>query len=478
MAYFLGIDIGTTSTKALAVSEEGQNIALARASYPTLSPQPGFQEQDPEKLEEAVIHVLKQVAEETGKTPKAIGFSCAMHSLIAVDEAGRLLTKAILWSDSRSQKQARALRETELGRELYRRCGTPIHPMSPLCKLRWLREEEAELFKKAARFLSIKDYLLYRLCGEYAADYSLASATGLMDIGQLEWYGPALDYAGIGKERLPKLVSPTYAMELQSDALPRDWGGVLLVPGASDGCLANLGALALGPEELVLTIGTSGAVRTTRSSPRIDEELQLFNYRLDESLFVCGGPTNNGGITYEWLSELLGEERLSEADAAALPAGAQGVLFLPYLLGERAPIWDASATGAFLGLQRRHGPAHLYRATLEGVAFSLFHIAAGLASEAKTIVANGGFTQSALWVQIIADVFGLPVHIDEQEEATARGAAYMAMKGAGAIKDYAELEGQKGERRLFEPDMENHRVYQKVFEAFRAAYPALRPIWP
>ncbi|MCB0599534.1 MAG: hypothetical protein KDD28_36035, partial [Phaeodactylibacter sp.] len=355
------------------------------------------------------------------------------------------------------------LKGTDEGKALYRTCGTPIHPMSPLCKLRWMKEEAPEVFQQAERFLSIKDYLVEKLCGDYFADYSLASATGLMDIRKLEWHAPALDWAGIRKEQLPPLAAPTCTLEVKEEKLPALYRGVPLALGASDGCLANLGALALEPEELVLTIGTSGAIRVTRPEPIIDEEKQIFNYRLDEELFVCGGAINNGGVAYQWLGELLGEERLSESAAAAVPAGAEGVLFRPYLLGERAPIWDASATGAFTGLRRRHGPAHFHRAVLEGVAFSLYHIFEGMPVAARQITANGGFTHSSLWVQIIANVFGLPAAIDEQEEATARGAAYVAMKAVGAIDDYRELAPLNGKGKVVEPDKEKHEVYQEVF---------------
>jgi len=473
--YYIGIDIGTTSTKAVALSREGRQLALARACYPTLSPQPGYQEQDPDVLVGAVLEALEKLGGQLKERPAAMGLSCAMHSLIAVDEAGLPLTNALLWSDRRSEAQARRLLGTEEGRALYRACGTPIHPMSPLCKLRWLQEQAPALARRAARYLSIKDYLLHQLCGEYRADISLASATGLMDIQALKWHAPALAWAGIREEQLPQLALPTHTLRLKHQKLPAIFRGAPLALGASDGCLANLGALALGPEEMALTIGTSGALRISSPSPVVDEEKQVFNYRLDEELFVCGGAVNNGGIAYEWLSELLGRERLSEEAAAALPAGAEGLLFLPYLLGERAPIWDATASGAFLGLQRSHGPAHLYRAVLEGVAFSLYHIGAGMPA-ARQLIANGGFTRSRLWVQVIADVFGLPVAVDEQEEASARGAAFVAMKAAGAIRQYSELLPLKGRGEVFEADEPRHLVYRHNFGRYNKVYPLLKEL--
>ncbi|MCB0548311.1 MAG: gluconokinase [Phaeodactylibacter sp.] len=465
--FYIGIDIGTTSTKGIALTRDGQTLALERASYPTLNPQPGFQEQEPEALFLAVLEVLDKLARQLERPPEAIGLSCAMHSLIAADEAGKPLTNALLWSDRRSERQAQKLRGTAEGKALYRSCGTPIHAMSPLCKLRWLQEEQPEVFRLSARFLSIKDYLLLRLCGECRADISLASASGLMDILNLRWHPPALAYAGIREEQLPALAGPEFILRLNHDKAPPLFRGAPLAVGASDGCLANLGALALSPDELVLTIGTSGALRASRPAPVIDEDKQIFNYRLDEQLFICGGAINNGGIAYQWLSELLGAERLSEAAAMALPPGADGLLFHPYLLGERAPIWAASASGAFTGLRRHHGPAHFHRAVLEGVAFSLYHIFEGMSpSGVREIIANGGFTHSPLWVQIVADVFGRPIRIDEQEEATACGAAFVAMKADGVIKDYRELLGLKSSGRIFEPNPACRERYQEGFKRY------------
>lgn len=475
-AYYIGIDIGTTSTKAVALSGEGRQLALARASYPTLTPRAGYQEQQPEALLRAVLAVLERLAGQLRERPAAVGLSCAMHSLIAADEAGRPLTNAWLWSDRRSEKQARELMGTARGKALYRACGAPIHPMSPLCKLRWLREEEPALFRRARRFLSIKDYILHRLCGQYRADISLASATGLMDIKAMRWHPEALACAGLTEEHLPPLALPTHTLNLEYGGLPALFRGVPAALGGSDGCLANLGALALGPEQLILTIGTSGAVRITSPEPVVDEEKQIFNYRLDENRFVCGGAANNGGVAYEWLSELLGRERLSEAAAAALPPGAEGLLFLPYLLGERAPVWDASASGAFIGLRRHHGPAHLHRALLEGVAFSLCHIREGLPATAGQILAGGGFTRSPLWVQVIADAFGLPVATEEEEETSARGAAFVAMKATGAIRDYDELLPLKGQGRVCEPDEGRHAVYRERFERYKQLYPLLKDL--
>lgn len=470
MLYYLGIDIGTTSTKALAITPEGRQLAQARAGYPTLSPRPGYQEQDPEALLSAVLAVLAEILVQTGARPEAIGLSCAMHSLIALDKNGHPLTNAILWSDRRSQAQALEMRVSGIGRALYEATGTPIHPMSPLCKLRWLREEEPALFARAARFVSIKEFIVQMLCGACAADYSIASASGLMNIEKLEWHEPALAYAGIGEPQLSLLAPPTRVMALDTPRLPAALRNTPLALGANDGCLANLGALALSPEEWVLTIGTSGALRSTGRAPVLQPEAQIFNYRLDESYFVSGGATNNGGIAIVWLAGLLGRERLSEAAAAQAPAGSEGLLFLPYLLGERAPIWDAGASGAFLGLRLHHGPAHLHRAVLEGVALSLYHIAENMPGKPGRLIANGGFTQSSLWVQVIADVFGLPVWVDEQAEASALGAAFVAMRAAGFIESYESLLPLRRLSRVYQPDKTRHETYQENFLAYKAAY--------
>ena len=204
--YNIGIDIGTTNLKVLALDLQGKRIALEKASYPIISEQPGFKEQDPEAIFSACIQSLQKLLQKMDEPPQAIGFSCAMHSLIAIDKAGKALTRAILWADTRSEVFAQELRHTAAGDQIYLGTGTPIHPISPLLKIRWLKENAPAIFQNTRLFTDIKSYILNRLFGKWWMDYSIASATGLMNLKKKEWFSASLQYAGIEAGQLPELV--------------------------------------------------------------------------------------------------------------------------------------------------------------------------------------------------------------------------------------------------------------------------------
>ncbi len=309
MRYVIGIDIGTTSTKAVAFTAGGEVLGSAGVSYPVFTDAGGRHELDPDQLLEAVLQVLRQVIKERAGGDELVGvsFSCAMHSVILVDEHGDPLTRALTWADLRSEAYAAALKGSEAGRHIYRQTGTPIHAMSPLCKLLWLKDQQPELFRQAARFISIKEYIWWKLFGKYQIDYSIASATGLFDIRGLDWYPESLELAGIDAGKLSAPVSSTHR---ESELLPV-WlslglpAGLPFIIGGSDGCLANLGTGAVRPGATALTIGTSGAVRMAVSKPEYDPQERIFSYILTEDLYICGGATNNGGNVIQWYADLV-----------------------------------------------------------------------------------------------------------------------------------------------------------------------------
>src|ERR1700754_2099812 len=317
MHYIIGIDIGTTNTKAVAFTDEGAVLDSAGASYPIFSEIEGQHELDPDKLLEAVVMTLSEVRTKTASLPglAGISFSCAMHSLIVVDAVGKPLTRAITWADQRPAPYAKALKDSAAGRRIYRQTGTPVHAMSPLCKLLWLKEAEPALFAKAARFISIKEYIWWSLFGEYKVDHSIASATGLLDIRSFDWYAESLEVAGIGSGQLSDLEPCNYSSTallpgFPSLDLPE---GLPFVIGGSDGCLANLGSSAIRPGETALTIGTSGAIRMTAPVPEYDVRERIFSYILTEKHYVCGGPTNNGGNVLQWYTEGFLGKKISDA---------------------------------------------------------------------------------------------------------------------------------------------------------------------
>ncbi|MFO7257403.1 MAG: gluconokinase [Bacteroidota bacterium] len=488
MNYFLGIDIGTGSTKAVAISESMDEVlSVEQSPYPTFHPAPFASEQDPEQIWEAFVECIRATVARLGKAPVAIGFSTAMHSVIALDNSGRPLRKMLTWADSRCAPYARTLRELEDARELYEKTGTAIHAMSPLVKLVWLREREPETFRKAARFVSIKEYIWHRLFGVYEMDYSAASGTGLMDILQRQWNPKSLEIAGIGEHQLSTLV-PTHhkrndlRKELQEvlPLTPTPW----FVVGGGDGCLANLGSNAITPGVACLTIGTSGAVRIASPTPRYNFSSMTFNYILDEDTYICGGPINNGGVILQWyLRDLLGKTPAALTDyttylskAASIPPGARGLIFLPYLMGERAPVWDSRVSGAFFGITNEHKQEHFTRALIEGISFALYQVANVLrevGGEIKQINASGGFVHSSEWLQILTDIFGIPVYRSNLEDASSIGAAMIAARAARDLNVYPPFQPNHAPE-VFHPDASRHAQYQKPFELFQRLFTKTR----
>ncbi|WP_057873344.1 gluconokinase [Loigolactobacillus rennini] len=484
MKAMIGVDIGTTSTKAVAYDLQGNVQAYANISYPLYQDTPDTAEEDPEEIFSAVVEVLTQVTRKAALNPgdlQGVSFSAAMHSLILLDKDKQPLSRAITWADNRSAKYAQQLKENGLGEKLYQKTGTPIHPMTPLSKIMWLRHEKPELFKKAHYFIGIKDYVLYKIFGQLVMDYSLASATGLFNIHQMTWDAEALKTAGITAKQLPQLVDTTYQLHGLNSAYAKVTGidaNVPFVIGASDGVLSNLGVNAIDPGVLAVTIGTSGAVRTVVDKPTTDPQGRLFCYALTKDKWVIGGPVNNGGIVFRWVrDQLFAPEKITAEQmrvdtyeilteiAEKIPAGSDGLLFHPYLGGERAPIWDANARGSFFGLTRQHTRAHMVRAALEGIVYNLYMVMLqieGVAGKPKAIQATGGFARSELWRQMLADIFEQKVTIPQSFESSCLGAAVIGMLSLDLVDDLSAVKSMVGSTNVHQPNPANFSVYREL----------------
>jgi gluconokinase len=482
--YILGIDIGTGSTKGVGLSLKGKVLASAQHHYLINQPQPGYSEQDPEQIWEAFVQCVKEVTANLGYAPAAVSFSSAMHSLIATDGQGAPLYPMITWADTRAEKQASQLRSSAQGEAIYRQTGTPIHPMTPLSKLLWMKEHDTDLFNKAAKFISIKEYLWYKLFNAFEIDYSLASATGLFDIVKLQWSQEACQLAGITTDKLSKPVDTNYTQKSlvpDVEKLLGIPGSTPFVIGASDGCCANLGSHVIDGGTAALTIGTSGAVRVTGTEPVYNYPAMTFNYLLNHNTYVSGGAVNNGGIAVDWLLKKFlnigkpTDDNYKELFKAidTIPAGSQGLLFLPYLYGERAPIWDANSSGAYLNIQPQHSQQHFLRAGLEGVCFALNDVVKSLeeASDSiKQISISGGFITSATWVQTLANITGKKLVVQQTEDASAMGAIYIAMQELFPDTKLPHLP----DAQVIEPNAESHAVYAKMFPLFKKVYEDLK----
>jgi len=467
--YIIGIDIGTTSTKAVLFDEKGTLIKQTNVEYPLYHDQPDMAEQEPEEIFQAVVENLKEVSSGV-ENIAAVSFSSAMHSLILLDKDKNPLTRSMTWADNRAKKYAQELKNSQLGQEIYQATGTPIHSMAPLSKIIWLREEKPELFAKVAWFIGIKEYVFYRLFDELKMDQSVASATGMFNIHEKKWDNKALATAGITEEKLPQVVLTSYQFRnLQVDVgLTKD---TPFVVGATDGVLSNLGVNAMEKGSLALTIGTSGALRTVSKEPILDSTGRTFCYLLDEEFYVSGGAVNNGGIIFRWLRDTLYDGKVDYTQALEfaknVPAGAKGLLFLPYLNGERAPLWNENARGSYFGLSQSHTKEDMLRAGLEGILFNLYQVYELLAiSEAKAIQATGGFTRAPFLCQMIADIFNQPVSVPASVESSCLGAAVVAMKSLGMIDDLTHIENMVGVHHTYQPNPENAVIYQKLYPLF------------
>ncbi|MCS3800459.1 gluconokinase [Niastella sp. OAS944] len=486
----IGVDIGTSGTKAIALTHQGEVVGNTYVAYNPLPGKPGYHELDPEVLYQAVITCIEGTGEQVrklGATLTAVSFSTAMHSLIAVDENGKPLTHVITWADGRSVAFAEALKGTPAGHEIYLQTGTPIHPMSPLCKLMWLRDHQPDLFAATHKFIGIKEFIFYRFFGEYLIDFSIASATGLFDIHNKTWYQPALKAAGITSERLASPVPTTYTIRKFIKPFPQQLAGVAEVPfviGASDGCLANLGSFATEPGDLSVTIGTSGAVRMITTRPAADARERIFNYILTDNIYVSGGAINNGVVLLKWYTEHFLQKQLTGANdlnwfvqqAAQAPAGADGLIFLPYILGERAPVWDADAKGVFIGVHAGHTQAHFMRAIIEGINYALYQVAASVQETIGTIqniYGSGGFINAPLWLQWLTDLFGQEIKVISSDDASAVGAAMLGLRATNMlpINESAPVFLNKQQ---YMPDMEMHKRYKRYYTVYAGLYDKLK----
>jgi gluconokinase len=490
--YFLGIDIGTTHTKAVVITRDGRLSFEAKQGYDLLHPLPGHEEQDVDEILDAVVKVMGEAIRSTAEKGAiaAVGFSAAMHSILAVDKENRPLTKALIWADTRSQREAMEILSSSDGSAVYAETGIPIHPMSPLCKIVWFRKHLPELFARTARFISIKEYVFYRLFGKFIVDHSIASATGLFNLPTGTWSAKALAVAGIDESMLSVPVPTSHAEHALTSEYSRLLGltgKVSFIVGASDGCLANFGSGMVAHGDTALTIGTSGAVRMTVHYPgtppaAIVAEEPLFTYPLVGNIYVRGGAINNGGIVLKWLADLFfGEEDANYdellSSASTVEPGAHGLLFLPYLLGERAPVWDAAARGGLIGLTMGHTRAHIVRAAVEGICFSLNHVVRRIESECGEIselYVSGGFVKSAFWVQLLADITGKKIRVTELADASAIGAAYLAMFASGFLANPSDVKKMTQISSTFAPQTENRRTYEEIFELYKGLYPKLK----
>lgn len=495
--YFIGVDVGTTATKAVLYDQHGTALQRFSAGYSLYRDASGMAEQDPYALLAAVEQVIHDAAAQINFSSDkllAVAFSSANQSVMMLDQHFHPLTRVITWADTRAEEVARKLKHSLAGPQIYAKTGTPIHPMSPLTKIMWLNHAEPEKVAQAAYFGGIKSFLFYQFFGVFKIDISMASCMGMMNIHTGEWDDQALKLAKVRPAQLPQIVSGT----TQETGLTADAQAKMGIPaetpfvyGAFDGALSNLGVGAIKQSTVAITIGTSAGVRVVTDHPVIDPQQRLFCYALDTNRWVVGGPINNGGFVYQWAGHHLvdtnavnheGTEPYTLANhvIAGVPAGAHGLLFHPFLGGERAPLWNADARGSFFGLSPLHTRADMLRAVMEGINMNIatvFQAVSNLVGKPSRVTATGGFARSTVWRQMLADVLDCPVNIPQSFESGCLGAVTMAMKSLGMIDRLAVVENLIGEINTYEPEPASVAVYQRYLPLFKQVEQLLTPAY-
>ncbi len=489
MKEIIAIDLGTTHCKAVIINTKGKVLKTFQLATKPIQTKPGWNEQNADKIFDAFLKLLKQSFSFCNvENVACVSFSAAMHSLLAVDKNGKPLMNMLTWADLRSAKYAHKLKAKPIATKIYETTGVPIHAMSPLCKLIWLKHESKKIFDKAFKFISIKEYIFFKLFGKFIIDHSIAAATGLFDEKNICWYDEALNVAGITTNQLSQLVSTEhYETELLSDIKNKlkIKSTIPFVSGASDGALANLGCGLFNAKNMAVTIGTSGAARITSNKYIIDKQQRLFCYYIQEHMYVLGGAVNNGGVALQWLIEKVLQKNFKDEkvfkkifkEAAQIKAGAEGLIFLPYLNGERSPMWDENARGALIGLTSFHTQATIIKAVLEGICFALLDVINAVEETSSTIekiYLSGGIIKSKEWVQIFSDVTGKKIIINDAADASALGAAFVGMKAVGLLDNFSKSNLFLKEIKLIKPDKKQHTVYKKYFIIYKELYAKLK----
>ncbi|HYS34650.1 MAG TPA: FGGY family carbohydrate kinase [Pseudonocardiaceae bacterium] len=494
MRVIIGIDCSTTGSKAVAFAADGTGVAEARRRYDRSSPAPGWQEQDPDDWWTATRDALADLAAQLaarGARPVAMGITHQRESFACLDNSGAPLRPAILWLDTRAGEQIARL-GTPVVHEIS---GKPPSTTPSLYKLAWLAEHEPETLRRAATVIDVHGYLVMRLTGARATSWACADPLTLVDMTTFEWSPQLLAMAGLSPEQLPRLVAPGTQIGELSATAAADTGlpvGLPIVAGAGDGQCAGLGANVVSADHAYLNLGTGLTLGTHSESYTWSRAFRTLSSPIPGA-YTVEALLSSGALSIAWFRDALSgldprqgpREPRMEAMAARVPAGAGGVLYLPYLTSAESPHWDSSARACFLGLSDHHGRGEMYRAVLEGLAYEekltieLMEQATG--RRIDRIVAMGGSSRSAMFTQLLADVLERPIDISAEPETSALGAAILV---AAAV----EFDGETDIRRVAkqmsrtaatrQPREANQDRYRETYSVYRDVYPALRPLFP
>ena len=492
MSYLLGLDISTTSAKALIIDESGAVIAVANSPQPISQPQPLWSEQDPADWWDGIVKSIRSALAKSGlrgQDISAIGLTGQMHGLVLLDEQGSVLRPAILWNDQRTQAQCDAMTEVIGAGRLLELTGNPALTGFTAPKLLWVRDQEPDIYAQADQVLLPKDYIRYKLTDVYATDLAGASGTSLLNVAERAWSQEVLDALDISADWLPPVHEGTQITSRISAAAAAATGlraGTPVVGGGGDQAAGAIGMGCVAPDKIGVTVGTSGVVFAPLGSYAYEPQgrLHAFCHALPDTWHFMGVMLSAAG-SLQWYKDSFAADMDYDsllAEAAQVVAGSEGLFFLPYLTGERSPHPDPLARGAFIGITSRHSRGHMTRAVLEGVAFGLkdsFTLVdqVGLPEEYEIRISGGG-AKSPVWQGIIADVLGAPLVNVNTTEGGAFGVAVLAAVAAGFYDDVAsacEAMIQTGEQVATGSDQ---AIYAERYEIYQSLYPTLQQTFP
>jgi|CZCB01.1.fsa_nt_gi xylulokinase len=498
--YILAHDLGTSGNKATLFSEDGELIASQIYAYDTDYFNVNWAEQDSMDWWRAVCETSKGIIQAAGikNTEIAVvSFSGQMMGCLCVDRQGSPLRKAIIWADQRAQKQAAEIAEHISMYDFYRITGHRNSPSYGIQKLMWVRDNEPEIYENTYKMLNAKDFIVFKLTGNFYTEYTDGTSCNCLDINNLKWSERIIECAGIDGDKLPELKPSTFVAGGVTEEAAKATGlaaGTPVVLGGGDGLCANVGAGSISPGKTFSYVGSSAWIATTSEKPLFDEQMRTITWaHIVPGLYSPNGTMQSAGGSYSWIKNNICLAEIEQAEAEGRdvydiinekielsPPGANGIIFLPYLLGERAPRWNPDAKGAFIGIKMENNRSDFLRSVLEGITMNLSIVLDVLRQQVdvEEILVIGGGAKGAVWRQIMADIYNARILVPRLlEEATSMGAAVTGGVGAGLFKDFSAIEKFIDIEYVHMPRKENFEVYAEMKKIFDSCYFALKDVF-
>ncbi len=486
--YVIGIDLGTSSCKTIIINISGDLLGFGSASYAADNLDSQWKEQNSSALFDGLITSLQSAIQSSFVSPiKCLGISIggALHSIMAVDHEYKPLSGVLTWADTRAINQSEFIAKSFDTHNNYLRSGCPNNQMYPLAKILWMKEKNKNLFRKTDKFISAKEYILWRLTGERIIDYAIASGSGLFNISEFHWDQKLLEIAGIKENKLAPVSNPLHEVGPLDVAISKLVGLQSPIPvflGSADAVNSSLGAGTIDSHSITCMVGSSGAIRTISNRPIFDTTERLWCYCIDQSHWLVGGAINNGGLALDWLRRTFNLENKQDPEisfqhlinwASEVPILPDGLICLPFFIGERSPYWNTKMRAILWGLTIKHDHRNISQAVLEGIGFRLKSVLDSLVEvigEIQDVRASGGFIKSAHWVQILSNIFNKKILIPKTGETSALGAAYWVILALGISNSFDSIRQLNNIEKIYKPQKKYISSYQSAFSIYKRIY--------